>query len=265
MIDTVFNFFDLIEITRQTIKLPDSKKLLKGIKVAHISDLHINMWNISLIDESIEKMNSLNPDIVVIAGDLICSGKKFLPDLFSILKKIKSKYGIYACFGNHDYSDGDSGQEIVRNYNKSNIRVLNNESQKITIKNTEIYIAGIDDYHMGHQDFKKTFKNIPDEEKCLLLTHNPVNFEELSSYNPLVVFAGHTHGGQLYLPFVNQLYKKFLNHKYIRGRHEHNNSILYVNRGIGTSMFSDVIFKKKIYFNTPRFNSKPEITLFDFA
>ena len=262
--DKVFSFFDLIEITRQTIKLPESKKLLKGITLAQICDLHINMWNISLIDESIEKMNSLNPDIVVITGDVICNGRKFLPELFSILKKIKHKYGIYACIGNHDHSDGDNAREIIRNYNKYDIKVLNNESQNITIKNTPIYIAGLDDYDTGQQDFKKTFKNIPDEEKSLLLTHNPINFEQLSKYNPLVVFAGHTHGGQFYLPCIKQIYKNFLNHKYIRGRHEHDGSILYVNRGIGTCMFSDVVLKKKFYFNTPRFNSKPEITFFDF-
>jgi len=265
IINNIFDFFDSIEITNQTIQLPDSKKSLKGIKIAHISDLHINKWNMPLLEASIEKINTTKPDIVVISGDIICNGKKFLPELFSFFKKIKSKYGIYACLGNHDHSDGNDGKDVLNAYNNSDIRVLNNESEKIIIEDSSIYITGIDDYKLGQQDLKKATKHIPEEENFLLLAHNPINFEELAMKNPLAVFAGHTHGGQLYLDCIKQIYKKLLKHKYIRGKYEYNNSMLYVNRGIGTSMFSDVAFDKKFYLNTPRFNSKPEIAVFEFV
>lgn len=257
-------FIEPIEIITEQISVTPKEAFLEGLRIVQISDLHINKWNIELVESCIEKTNALSPDIILISGDIICNGYKFLPELLSFFKKLKSKFGVYACLGNHDYSDGDESQRIVDTFSKANIKTLTNESEQLDINGMKLAIAGLDDYKYGHQDISKSIKNIDKNIPFFFLTHNPRNFKELAKYNPLAVFAGHTHGGQIYLPFLGTIYEKIIGSEYLQGKYTHNNIPLYVNRGIGTAMLSEVLFNKKLLINTPRFNARPEITLFEF-
>ena len=235
---------------------------LKPFKIVQISDLHINDWNIELIDRSIEVVNSLKPDLIVVTGDVICYGQKFIPDIIKFFNRLNASIGKYACLGNHDHSDGEDGKRIIAAYNRSDFRILVNESEIIKINGMDLHIAGADDFELGEQDIKKTVKKVPGNEKLILLVHNPINFRELVKYCPDLVLAGHTHGGQFSLPLWKYFYNMFSEIEFLAGMYQQDDSLLYVNRGLGTALFSPVIFNKKYHIKTPRINSNPEITVF---
>ncbi|MFH0702498.1 MAG: metallophosphoesterase [bacterium] len=251
-----------IEINIHNVNIDNSRSKLNGLIIAQISDLHINQWNLDLIEHTIDILNKLNPDIVTITGDAICNGTNFIPNLKNLLGKIHSNYGKFACLGNHDHSDGNDSLKIQQTYRKADFQVLINESNHLQIKGESLFIAGADDFELGEQNITKMINKIPQDAISIFLTHNPFNFKEFANFNPILVLAGHTHGGQLYFPVFHFLYKFLLKSNYISGLYKQDKSLLYVNRGIGTALVSPVLFNKKFIINTPRINSKPEISLF---
>ena len=251
-----------IEITVNEISLKKNCSGLNGTVVAQISDLHANEWNIDLIEHCVEVINKIKPDIVTMTGDAICNGEKFIPNIISCFKEINSKYGKFACLGNHDHSDGHDGLKIQQAYKKSGFQTLVNSSANIKIGGECLHLAGADDLQLGDQNINKMIENVPEHETSIFLVHNPLNFKDFAKYNPDLVIAGHTHGGQLYFPPLNFIYKCILQSNYISGLYGFNKSSLYVNRGIGTALIAPKIFNKKFIINTPRINSKPEISLF---
>jgi len=256
------NFSEKIEVTTYNININKLDKKLNGLTIAQISDLHINKWNLELIEHTIDVLNKINPDIVAITGDIICNGSKFIPDLIRLFKKINCRYGIYSCIGNHDHSDGGNSLKIQAAYKKCNVQALVNDSTMVNINGAELYIAGADDLQLGEQNISQMIKNISDTSKAIFLTHNPINFKEFAKYNPELVLAGHTHGGQLNSKIFGLFYKILANTQYVSGLYSMNKSLLYVNRGIGTALLGPKFFNKKILIRTPRINSKPEISLF---
>ncbi len=251
-----------IEVTFKDIKVDRLESSLNGLLIAQISDLHLNERNTELVELAISILNKLNADIVVMTGDAICNGQKFIPDLTRLFKEINSKYGKFACIGNHDHSDGDDSLKVQELYRKTDFQVLVNESAKININGETLYMAGADDLELGSQNIIQMVQNIPKDATSIFLTHNPFNFDEFAEYNPDLVLAGHTHGGQLYFSVLRFIYRLRLGCNYLSGLYSLDESKLYVNRGIGTALITPEIFNVKFVMNTPRINSKPEITLF---
>lgn len=253
---------NIIEVVHVNLPVKNLPKEFEGIKVVQISDLHVNDWSINLVEEVIAQVNNLHADIVLITGDVICRGKRHLPDLAYFFKKFNATMGKFACLGNHDHSDGESGQRVAKMYDESGFRLLLNESEKISIKGQDLFFAGVDDYDFGIQDINRIKLDLEEGAPKILLAHNPRNFEEFAENSFNSVISGHTHGGQIYLPFMNRFYRTILGASYLAGLYHHDDSVMYVNRGIGTAMISQIVLDKKLYFNTPRINATPEITVF---
>jgi predicted MPP superfamily phosphohydrolase len=147
-------------------------------------------------------INELEPDIVILAGDIIDDNiQPFIDqDMGEDFKKIKSKYGVYAVFGNHEYY-GKSIDKIVYEYNSSaGFNLLRDKMIKI---DNSFYIAGRDD--LSQERYSKTKRKsinelLSDADKRLpifVIDHQPVNFSEGEKAGVDLQFSGHTHGGQL--------------------------------------------------------------------
>jgi predicted MPP superfamily phosphohydrolase len=183
------------------------------------------------VRHSVEKINSLKADIVVITGDLIDTKIGSVKEIVMELTNIRSQYGIYYILGNHEYFHDPL--EIISFMKRTNINVLLNES--VVIDELKVNISGVTDifgYRVDHlePDIDKAFQKCNSGYKTILLAHQPKFIEELKGYKPDLILCGHTHGGQIW-PFDN-LVK--LQQPYVKGLHKlSNGSSIYVNSGIG--------------------------------
>ncbi len=241
-------------------KLPES---LNGLKIVHISDLHLGSWiSVTPIKNLVENMNNLKPDLVFITGDIVNFHTDEIDRFAKILPEIKARYGVYSIFGNHDYGEYLSWKNDIEKEN--NIKrlintkesfgwhVLMNESIELEINGEGIIIAGVENWGKKSRFPKKgdinAALNIKDKNKTiLLLSHDPSYWDEIISKHHQyidVTFSGHTHGMQIGLNNNKSLAKLFFkqsgglyqNENIKELKHElrlENNPQLYVNQGFG--------------------------------
>ena len=205
---------------------------LFDFSIVQISDLHIGgLIDREFVKHSVEKINSLNADLVMITGDLIDTKIEAVKDTVMELTNIQSKYGIYYILGNHEYFHDPL--EIISFMKMTNIKVLLNEC--VVIDELKVNITGVTDlfgYRVNQLEpnIDKAFQKCNSDYQTILLAHQPKFIEELKDYKPDLILSGHTHGGQIW-PF-NHLVK--LQQPYVKGLHKlSNGSIIYVNSGIG--------------------------------
>lgn len=227
-----------------------------NLKVVQFTDTQLGeYYTIKQLEKAVDKINSLEPDIVVFTGDLIDHAENY-EDLYKVsgvLSKIKSNLGNFAVYGNHDYGGGGEHyyEDIMA---EAGFTVLSNESTSVTFKGKTINIFGGDEALIGNHDPKETMKNIKEEDINLLLIHEPDLAEEYANYPIDFIFSGHSHGGQVYIPFYGPIKKNLLSEKYNKGLYDLNNergTRLYVSSGLGNT---------KVPF---RFLNVPEILLFN--
>jgi predicted MPP superfamily phosphohydrolase len=218
-----------VKLEKVDIKI---KNLKEPYKIAQISDLHIGgLINRDFVREMVERINILNPDIVVITGDLIDIDILRAMDTVDELAKLKSKFGTYYVVGNHEYFHGV--EKIITAVKSLGIRVLENENVYIGENERGFNLAGVYDI-MGYRT--KTYmpslvKALKDKKDSptLLLAHQPKFIQEVDGGVDLML-SGHTHGGQIY-PFR---FLVALQQPYVSGLHKYNKELqIYVNKGTG--------------------------------
>lgn len=238
-----------LDITNYTIQ----DKELSGIKIVFASDFHINPKQQKRLEKVVELINEQNADLVLSAGDFVyghTENSTMHPQKIADgLSKVKSKYGYYTTLGNHDgWYSNDLIQKALEN---NGIKVLNNENIKLKINNKELYIAGIEDLMTGRPDIEKALENTC--SPTILLTHTPDMFTDVPNDVNLTL-AGHTHGGQVRVPFFGALFTASrYGNRYAIGLIEENGKKLITTRGIGVSLLPI------------RFNCPPEIVVIHFV
>ena len=244
-----------VSIVKHSITHPLIPAGFNGTKIVQFSDIHLgHNYELSHLNKNINLINELQPDIVLFTGDLIDNpliypeAEKIIP----LLSKITAPLGKFSIYGNHDHGGYGSDQYKMIMV-KSGFRVLANDYHTVkSIDNSEISIAGIDDLLLGRPDYEKTLQNNPATVYTILMIHEPDTAETSAQYNVHLQLSGHSHGGQIQLPFLGPLITPPLATKYYEGFYEigEEKLKLYVNRGLGTT---------RLPF---RFLSKPEITEF---
>ena len=239
-------------ITKEyTINDKDIPKGFDGIKIVHFSDLHYNRaLSLDKVNKIVDEINLINPDIVVFTGDLIDKDvnltNKDYNNLINSLRKINSKYGKYAVMGNHDfYKDKD---KVINIYNDSGFKYLDNSSDIIYSSDNEtIFIGGINtvSYQMDDVDKTMEYFNNHDDMFKIILVHEPDIADKIvDSYNVDLILAGHSHNGQVRLPFIGALYKPNYAKKYYDNYYNLNGTNLYISSGIGFSTLNYRLWNK---------------------
>ncbi|MGM9875915.1 MAG: metallophosphoesterase [Bacilli bacterium] len=223
-----------------------------GLKIVHFSDLHyLRITNKEITKNIIKEINILNPDIVVFTGDLI--DKDYNPtntdinDLKELLLSIKSKYGKYSVIGNNDNNIRETIEDI---YTSSNFILLNNDYDIIYGNNNDkLFIGGLDTYSYDKSDIDKVMTYFTDNEDInykIILVHEPDYIDIINSkYNDInIVLSGHSHNGQVNIPYVKKLFLPFGSRKYYENHYKVNNTDLYISSGLGESRINFRIFNK---------------------
>lgn len=248
-----------LDVNRQTIVIDSLPEAFEGFTVVQISDLHIDRWNAAIVESAIEAVNDIHPDLLLCTGDVIADGKDYLGDVSHLLIQMNARHRKLACLGNHDYSDGSESLGVRNALNKAGFEVLINESMQLDYNNSHINIAGADDYELGTQCLTSTHQALSEEAPTILLCHNPSNFKAITAHKPNLVLSGHTHGGQI--PIPQRLLKKLLGTPFVSGHYHHQDSQLYVNRGLGVTVFIHHWLNQRLSLPTPRWKVRSEITV----
>lgn len=258
-----------IETRTVTIKSSQVPPSFNGYRIVQLSDLHVG----SLLKDEYwiknlpQYIQSLNPDLIVFTGDLVNTYAEETEGWESIFNAIQAPDGKWACKGNHDYShykwrnDIDSTQNaiaVTEAYKKLGWKLLNDSSTVLTKGTDSLYVCGIQNisrppFH-SYGSVRKAMQNIPDSSLVIMLSHDPIAWEDSirQHKNVLLTLSGHTHAMQMGIDCWGiHLSPASIMHPYWDGTYQQDGQYLHVNRGLG-------------YVGFPmRIGMKPEITLIE--
>jgi hypothetical protein len=231
-----------LQVDEQELFFPELPAALDGLSIAQISDIHAGVfmeeWELL---PYIERVNELEPDIIVVTGDIISWGTNYIQPVVKALGRLRAKKAVYAVMGNHDFSGNPD--ELCAYLEDAGVQALRNRWVTIDAGDgtDAAYLAGVDDI-WATKYFKKqsislghVLSGIPQDGFKLLLCHNPQIFDEAARLGIHLTLSGHTHGGQIMLPFPSDHKLSLARFFYARdyGLYQSGSSYLYINRGLG--------------------------------
>ncbi len=206
--------------------------------VVQLSDIHISIFNSEKrLKKIVKKVNQLDADIIVFTGDLYDRDWFFggMGSVSLYLNKLKSKYGKFAIYGNHDYA-GEGSKIFKKTIEDGGFTLLVNSGYNIQLdEGKTVFVGGSDDFLLGNPSIKDTMSSQSQHSNYnLVLTHEPDPADYFAKENVDLILAGHSHNGQVKLPFYR--FYNNLGKKYVYGLFEiENNTKVFVSSGIGCS------------------------------
>ncbi|NLC54662.1 MAG: hypothetical protein GX769_02110 [Erysipelothrix sp.] len=216
---------------------------LDGLQIAFISDIHYNLFmDQERFAKVVSKVNETNPDIIIFLGDLIDDTNlesfddKTKATLLTQLQSMPAKYGKFAVLGEADYVSEEMNETVKQLLFASDFEVLNNEMIKISKDtNNAFQLIGIDSPLNGLADIETAYKNVNSKLFSLTILHTPDTSKLLPQNLTDLVVAGHSHGGQIRIPLLGQVYNQELAEEYYSGLYNIGAIKLFVTNGVGTT------------------------------
>ncbi|WP_159022867.1 metallophosphoesterase [Formosa sp. L2A11] len=251
-----------------TVQHTDLPKAFEGLRIVHISDLHLGSLNYryKVLDRAVKIINDLKPDILCFTGDLVNNYAWELNGWEDCFQKLSPDIKKYAILGNHDYGDYSSWKSDVEKqanldalkafYRKIQFKLLLNVSDIISRDQEKIYMVGVENWGMPpfkqYGDLNKSMTGLKPTDFKILMSHDPTHWsqEVLKNTNVALTLAGHTHGMQAGLQLKNKAWSPIkYKYKHWAGLYKEQNQYLYVTRGLGWLGFPG------------RLGMRPEITV----
>jgi predicted MPP superfamily phosphohydrolase len=275
MFTGMFKWVYQFRVAVEKLKFSNLPADFNGLKIVQISDLHLGSWTSEKpLEQAVEMINELKPDLVLFTGDLVNFASKEADRFEDTLSKIKSRLGIYTILGNHDYGDyvnwpspaakQENMDQLVDLYKRLDWKLLNNENVVLTSPTGNLAIMGVEnwgyvDRFPKYGDIQKAMEGTEKADFRLLMTHDPTHWEKIiipGKYPVDLALSGHTHGFQvgIEIPGLKWSPAKYL-FKHWAGLYQDDASskYLYVNRGLGSIGYPG------------RIGILPEITLFELT
>lgn len=229
-----------VTIVNKTI---ESNKINEDInlKIAYISDIHYNHFmNYERLEKMIETINNNKPDIILFGGDIFDDPSTYSIDekteneIIELLQSLHAEYGKFAVLGEEDYDS--HVPNIHQILFKSDFEILTNKQIFITKDGKNmINLIGIDSLVGGNPDIESAFETVDTNLFTIVLTHAPDIVSQLPTNEIDLVLSGHSHGGQISIPFIGTLNKVEGATTYSQGNYYINQTQLIVSNGLGTS------------------------------
>jgi len=247
-------------LRQHTIHLEWLPAALHGLRLLHISDIHLHAGERDKI-AMLRRLQAVDADLVVITGDFTDFDEDI--DLcVASLAGLRGRYGTFAVLGNHDictyhgsrlhfwreekhnFSFRPGVSYLVRSLREAGIDLLRNESRRLPMCDQPLWIVGVDDPHQSFDDLPRALKGVPAGAPVILLAHSPEVLAHVNGSRPDLVLAGHTHGGQIVLPFVGALVtRSSIPLEKPSGLFHRDATVVHISPGLGGSI--------KIRFNRP--------------
>jgi uncharacterized protein len=231
-------------VTRRELTLPGWPRQLAGLKVALLSDLHIGspFWDLPALSRLVARTNAEKPDLILLAGDYqindVPGGVLVGPEAIAQgLAPLQAPLGVFAVLGNHDW--WNDGERTRKAFEARGISVLEESSRRLERAGTGFYLVGLADQMTRPSDPAAALAALPPNAPTLLLVHEPDVFESFPrlGISPTLTLAGHTHGGQVWLPLLGRrVVPSRFGQRYAYGHVVENGRHLFVTSGIGTSV-----------------------------
>lgn len=247
-----------LEVGRHQIAV-SRNSLFKPLKILHLSDLHASeIVSLDFIERAVDLGLEQKPDLICLTGDYITREYDQWDRYAEILSKLPAFAPTFATLGNHD--GGSWAGQHIKSYDdttkvrslleKSEIQLMDNEAQLVNVGGQRINLAGLSDIWTRDFDAKKTFENFTPAEACptVVLSHNPDTKGALKLYPWDLMLCGHTHGGQIRLPFIGAPISPVKDKRFVQGLHRWHERWIYITKGVGN-----------LY--GVRINCRPEVSL----
>ena len=250
-----------VQISRFGLHVPNLPPAFERLTIAHMTDLHRSPFvSLDYLNHCVATANALQPDLTVFTGDYITHGMRFRNPLIHgdfdlgnpgeftdqcarCMGRARAKYGVFASLGNHDH--WFDGNRVTKSIESAGIPVLRNQNTTVRINGERLPIVGLGDLYTEGVDFHRAFTGVH-EPFSLVLMHNPDSFESWPRSGSHLILAGHTHGGQVNIPFLGAPLSPS---RFDQGLFHRGDTTMYVNRGLG------------LICPPIRFNCPPEIAL----
>lgn len=243
-------WFETVELNLTLSRLPE---VFQGYRIVQISDFHMEWMGQERLFDIVGRVNRLRPDLIVMTGDYVTrTYSRAAEDLIPPLRALHAPDGVVGVLGNHDYW-GHHGPAIIRRVlHESHSIDLNNNIYTVERGGQELHIAGVDSVREGQDRLDKVVQNLPNRGGSILLVHEPDFADKAARTGRFdLQISGHSHGGQVVVPFVGPPHLPPMGKKYHTGLYKVGNMLQYTNRGLGM-------------VGLPvRFCCRPEITVFN--
>ncbi len=223
----------LLEVNRMPLRVRRLPQAFHGTTVALLADLHVGMApDIAFLHSVVDRVLQASPTLVLLAGDYVISKdrdeRRMVEELVS---RLRAPLGIYAALGNHEH--WTEAGSVVAALERGGATVLRNECVALQRDGQTLYVAGVDDVRVRRDDLPSALKGIPADGCAVLLAHEPDFADEAAADSRVALqLSGHSHGGQVRLPFVPRILPR-LGRKYPEGLYQVGPLQLYTSRGIG--------------------------------
>jgi len=244
-----------LDVTQVTVPLVRLPKAFDRYRIVQISDIHIGGWmNRERLAEVLALVRQQAPDLIVITGDFFIGrswseGLDFAAeDFVAEMSPLTAEFKVLGVMGNHDHRTDAAKTRAA--LSRSGIVELKNDVHMIVKNGESLCIAGLDDIFEGKHRMDELYKKLPADANSILLAHEPDYADTASLVGRFgLQLSGHSHGGQVVIPFVGPPVLPYWARKYPSGMYQVGAMQLYTNRGVG--MTSPYV----------RFNCRPEITV----
>lgn len=221
------------EVTRTDIVIPNLPERFEGFRITQLTDIHHSrLVSLSEVRRVVNLANETKPDLMVLTGDYTTSYRRYIEPCAEVLAGLKAPEGVWAVLGNHDhYTDPElTTRALLRN----RIAVMNNSNTVLSRGPDAIQLAGIDDWSWNGTDWLRAFYGRNEKLPLVLLSHQPSVLDLEESKGASLIISGHTHGGQIKLPFIGAPARlATIDLKYANGLFRRGQTQLYVSRGTG--------------------------------
>lgn len=249
----VFIERSMVRINYYRIPVPLLPNGFNGFRVVHLTDLHLGfLVSASFIESVINKANRLKADMIVCTGDYVHArnSTKEIDTVWPMLMKLKATHGVYSVLGNHDHwADTEKSLQWLERSGQS----VRHACKEIYKGKERIIIGGSGDYWEDELNIDRCFSKSDEGDCRILLTHNPDAVDTVFKTPLSLILSGHTHGGQVSLPFYGPPVLPVKNKRYASGLIETGKGNLFISKGIGWALYPI------------RFNCYPEIAVHELA